>query len=155
MLGIMTITPFAAARRICEIGNWRVTNMKLNKILYLAQMIYMGEHNGEPLINGRFEAWDYGPVQPDVYLKAKIFGAGPIKNIFWEATPSESEEISALNDVANFLLDKNLAELVAMTHWDKGAWAKNYVPGRNGAVIPFADIIAEYNARLKSQITNT
>lgn len=129
--------------------------MKLNKILYLAQMIYIGEHNGEPLINGRFEAWDYGPVQPNVYWKAKIFGAQPIKNIFWEAAPPESEEISALNGFANFLLDKSPAELVAMTHWDKGAWAKNYVPGRNGAVIPFADIVAEYNARLTSQMAHT
>lgn len=151
----MSITPFAAARCICDAGDWQVTNLKLQKILYLAHMIYMGEHNGEPLVNGNFEAWDYGPVQPDVYRKAKIFGARPIQDVFWEAAPSGSEEIRVLNDVSDFLLGKSPAELVAITHWDGGAWAKNYVSGRRGIVIPSADIIAEYNARLESQTAPT
>ena len=146
----MSITPFVAAHRICDRGGWRVTNLKLQKILYLAQMIYMGEHEGEALIAGNFEAWDYGPVQPDVYRKARIFGSRPIKDLFLESAPLEIPEIRALDSVSNVLLDKSPGELVAITHWDKGAWATNYVPGKRGVVIPPTDIIAEYNARVES-----
>ncbi len=146
----MSITPFTAAHRICDRGGWRVTNLKLQKILYLAQMIYIGEHEREVLIAGNFEAWDYGPVQPDVYRKARIFGSRPIQDIFLEDSSLEIPEIRALDSVSNVLLDKTPGEMVAITHWDKGAWAKNYVPGKIGLVISHTDIIAEYNARVES-----
>ncbi|MDQ6665177.1 MAG: DUF4065 domain-containing protein, partial [Acidobacteriota bacterium] len=35
---------------------------------------------GSPLIEQRVEAWEYGPVIPDIYHAFKEFGAGAIKS---------------------------------------------------------------------------
>jgi len=80
----MTISTFAAARRVCERSNWRVTNLAIQKILYLAHMGHMGENGGARLLASQFEAWDYGPVEPNLYHKVKFFGDGPIQDIFPE-----------------------------------------------------------------------
>jgi uncharacterized phage-associated protein len=45
-----------------------MTNLRLNKILYFAQIISLLE-NGRPLFLDDFEAWDLGPVIPSVYRK--------------------------------------------------------------------------------------
>jgi hypothetical protein len=47
------------ARRFCARGDWCVTNLELQKMLYIVQMLYMGETNGHRLIQTQFEAWDY------------------------------------------------------------------------------------------------
>src|SRR3569623_1823287 len=77
----------SVARFICEAGDWNVTNLQLQKIMYLAQMLYMGEHAGERLVDTYFEAWDYGPVSPPLYRKVRGFGAGPIEDVFPDALP--------------------------------------------------------------------
>jgi uncharacterized phage-associated protein len=144
----MPISPEAAARRICQNGNWSVTNLALQKILYLSQMIFMGRNNGARLIDGRFEAWDYGPVQPDVYRKVAMFGSKPIQDVFYgRAIPLDTLEADTLDEVSATLLAKSASELVAITHWENGAWAHNYRPNVRGIIIPERDILDEYRAR--------
>jgi uncharacterized phage-associated protein len=127
-----------------------VTNLALHKILYLAHMVFMGR-TGERLVHATFQAWDYGPVEPDLYRKVRIFGDRPVRDIFFSAPPlDDSPESSVIDEACDHLLDKRPAELVAMTHWKDGAWAKHYRPGVLGIVIPDEDIIAEYNARTAS-----
>jgi len=144
----MAVSPNAAARRICERGNWQVTNLALQKILYLIHMVHLGTE-GEPLINTQFEAWDYGPVEPNLYHRCKMFGAREIQDVFIDV-PEMSDKVAAtsIDDGCNFLIGKKPGELVAMTHWKDGAWARNYVPGTRGVTIPESDIIAEYRARV-------
>lgn len=135
---------------ICERGNWRVTNLQLQKILYMAQMYYMGRHDGEPLTQARFQAWDFGPVDPSVYKKVRMFGSGPIQDVFFEARPfrEDDERRHDLQEVCDSLLPMRPGALVDITHWPNGAWAKYYVPGIKGIEIPNDDIAAEYHARL-------
>lgn len=144
----MSVNSFSVARHICERGNWNVTNLKLQKILYLAHMAYMGEHNGQPLIDGGFEAWDYGPVQPKVYRRVSMFGRDPIRDVFQRSPVLEDATvIRSLNKYIDELITKTPGELVAITHWEDGAWAKKYIPGRLGIDIPNEDILDEYRAR--------
>jgi len=144
----MPLTSFQAARKVCELGGWKVTNLGLQKILYIAQMIFMGENNGARLIDTDFEAWDYGPVSPEVYRRVRMFGANPIQDVFFGvARPNDRLRETALQDVMKFLAGKKPAELVAITHWKEGAWAKNYQPGAFGIVIPDKDILDEYRKR--------
>lgn len=43
-----------------------LTNLALQKILYFAHALFLIE-NDRPLVNGDFEAWQYGPVHPVAY----------------------------------------------------------------------------------------
>lgn len=146
----MSIASSSAARHICARGNWGVTNLALQKILYMAHMVHLGR-TGQRLVNAEFQAWDYGPVEPALYRQVRNFGNKPIQDVFfWAAPIIGTQEEATLNEACNFLLQKTPGELVAMTHWQNGAWARRYVPGSRGIPIPDADIIAEYRARVGS-----
>ena len=54
-----------------------VSNLKLQKLLYFVQGQAIKVY-GERAFTESIEAWDYGPVVRSVYLKFRIFGAGPI-----------------------------------------------------------------------------
>ena len=54
-----------------------ITNMKLQKLVYYAQGIYLAMR-GEPLFNEKIYAWDYGPVCNDLYQKYKHHESNPI-----------------------------------------------------------------------------
>jgi uncharacterized phage-associated protein len=138
------LSVFDAARFICARGKWQVTNLALQKILYLAHMMFMGL-TGRPLVNEAFQAWDYGPVSPSLYQRVKIFGRDPIGNVFHSANPIQDPEREAvLAKVCDRLLVKSPAELVAITHRRDGAWARNYKLDAKGVEIPDRDILQEY-----------
>ena len=107
----------------------------------------MGIHEGMPLVRGQFEAWDYGPVHPDLYYEVKQFGADPVQNIFRSIPDISGDQAIKLLDDAVDQLSGNASRLVAITHWSEGAWAKNYVPGERGIAIPNEDILQEYRKR--------
>lgn len=148
-MGIMVARLDSVCKFICEQGGWKVSNLQLQKILYLAQMYYMGRHAGEPLCDAQFEAWDYGPVEPSLYKKVRMFGSSPVQDVFFDARPFRDDDPRRidLKEVCDALLSKRAGELVDITHSSNGAWAKNYVPRIRGIKIPNNDIIAEYNRR--------
>jgi uncharacterized phage-associated protein len=149
------ISALSGAKWLCEKSGWRLSNLQLQKLLYIAHMLHLGNNNGEPLIDGRFEAWNYGPVEKSVYHRAKVFGADPVGNIFYDVPDIKNAPtaFAALEETYEALKSASPAKLVAVTHWEKGAWAKHYIPGARGIVIPNSDIAREYHDRIKSQPT--
>lgn len=144
----MAISAISAAKALCEETGWSISNLALQKMLYIAHMLYYGR-TGEPLIRDSFEAWDYGPVVPSVYHRAKAFGSDSVRNVFHGAKQIEDKRArEAIQQTVAALRDKRPGELVAITHWDGGAWAKHYTNGRN-AIIPHEDILQEYRERVK------
>ena len=138
----------SAARRLCERSGWKLTNLELQKMLYLAQMQFLGQ-TGERLVDESFEAWDYGPVSPCIYHQVKAFGSSAIKDVFHGAPPIIDQSILNYIDSAyNSLSKYSAGKLVSITHWEDGAWAKNYIPNTKGVPIPDEDIIVEYKQRL-------
>lgn len=144
----MAVSGLAAAKRLCQISDWSLSNLSIQKLLYIAHMFRLGQR-GKPLVLDNFEAWDYGPVIPSVYHAAKIYGSGPVRNVFRsvENISEESAENKWLEDVYSALGDKTPGALVAITHTDNGAWAKNYIPGRYNIIISNEDILEEYRSR--------
>ena len=138
-----------AAETLVEIGGKAFSNLQIQKLLYLGQMFYLGE-NGTPMFDDDFEAWKLGPVVPSVYQRAKIYGSRPVENLFTDSClPQGSPERKMLERVLGELPDKSPWKLVAITHWDKGAWARNYTNGDFGSLIPKDDIRNEYAARVE------
>lgn len=143
----MAITTPTAAKAVCELRGWQVSNLALQKILYIAHMVHLGRHN-VPLVPDTFEAWDYGPVIPSLYHQVKMFGAEPVKDVFYLAGRVPSGlELQTLSEVVSFLAPMTPGQMVSMTHWDDGAWAKFYRPGARGVSIPNEAIANEFRAR--------
>lgn len=109
----------------------------------------LGRSDGaQGLVADKFQAWDYGPVLPVLYHRAKAFGSGPVQNVFQIYQLPTGSDGAIIEETVSALAGKSAGELVAITHWEKGAWAKNYVPGSQGIVIPDADILDEYRRRV-------
>ena len=99
-------------------------------------------------MEGNFEAWDFGPVHPELYHEAKIFGARPVRNIFrGEEDLPDGHEKKIIEAAYDKLRDCTGAMLVGITHRSDGAWANNYRPGTKGIVIPNGEILEEYRKR--------
>lgn len=146
----MTISVFSAARYLCEKSGWTLSNLQLQKLVYLAHMVHLGSVDREKgLIRERFEAWDYGPVSPALYSEARAFGSGSVKNIFHgHKVPEDAEALATLDAIYDDVGNLSAGRLVEITHRKNGAWDKAYIPGARGVTISNESIRDEYDDRL-------
>ena len=146
----MAIHIHRAALYVGTNTGWSKSNLAMQKIIYIAHMLHLGNQNS-PLVENFFEAWDYGPVHPDLYHKAKVFGADNVKNIFrtYDDLDDSLPETKTLKDTLERISNYSGAQLVAITHCDYGAWHKNYIPGKRYTVISNSDIREEFKERVK------
>lgn len=143
----MTLRVNDAAAYLCDKSGWRLSNLPLQKILYMADMNFVGI-NGHRMLDEDFEAWDYGPVIPSLYHKCKAFGAKPIPPVFWGAKDITGTREGDMLDLAWQNLHKATpGALVEKTHSAEGAWVKRYVPGARQRIISTDDMIEEYGRR--------
>ena len=56
-----------------------LTNLQLQKIIFFAHGTYLTQFNS-PLVINRFEAWEHGPVIPELYHALKQYGDRNIKS---------------------------------------------------------------------------
>ncbi|MEN2988994.1 type II toxin-antitoxin system antitoxin SocA domain-containing protein [Tistrella sp. BH-R2-4] len=144
----MTVDTLSAAKHLCEKSHWSLSNLKLQKVLYIAHMMHLGQF-GMPLINGYFEAWDYGPVEPKLYHHVKAFGREPVGPVFGlVADVSDPVASDVLDRTFDRLSNMTPGQLVGVTHWERGAWARYYNPRVRGVLIPNDAIRSEYRERI-------
>lgn len=137
-----------AAKTMCEHSKWGLSNLQLQKILYIAQLYWVGLERGS-LINDTFQAWNYGPVLPSVFHEVKIFGSNPIENIFQSVQDiCDPERKAFLQNAVDKLKAIPPSNLIGWTHHDNGAWASCYVAGQRNVNIPYESIVKEYNERI-------
>lgn len=134
------------ASTLAEMSGWTLSNLQLQKLLYLAQMFHLGEQ-GTPIFDDDFEAWKLGPVVPSLYQQARIYGSKPVKSLFTDRRLEDGSGKDVLRRTLSELPDLRPWKLVAITHWERGAWAKHYAEGDFGCVIPKGDILDEYKTR--------
>jgi uncharacterized phage-associated protein len=128
-----------------RLSGWELSNLEIQKIAYIAEMLHLGRE-GEPLIAENWQAWSYGPVQPDLYHKAKIFGADPVKDIFIVPPLKDGgTKHNAVNDAYDLMASLTPGQMIEVTHRPNGAWAATYIPGVRGRVIPKEAIREEYD----------
>ena len=126
-----------------------LTQMQLQKLTYIADGWNMAI-NGSPLVTDTAQAWDYGPVFPDLYDHTKFFGGRPIGRLitpddddavrfFGRATdharPYEAdlqpEERAVIDHVWKRYGQLSGARLSALTHQEGTPWSKAYRQGKN------------------------
>jgi len=148
----VAVSSLAAAKTVCELREWQISNLSLQKIIYIAHMFHLG-NTGNPLINSTFQAWDYGPVIPELYHKVKGFGSSFIGNVFhWtNSIDPKTDEFRTLKEIADQTRNLSAATLVDITHWKRGAWNKIYKSGVRGAIIPNSEILKEYHGRIEAK----
>lgn len=144
----MSMSATKALRRLCELKKWTITNLEAQKLLYFGQMISLGKSSGKsPMIDGHFQAWELGPVLPEAYHQAKMFGNKPIKSFIFSGSGPVPKWDPILEEALENFGDLTGSQLVAESHWSEGAWVKYFRAGARGIDIPNADILAEYRAR--------
>ena len=89
-----------------------ISNLQLQKILYYIQGEYMKKNHGEVLFNECIEAWQYGPVVPDVYYEYNIYSASRIID------KQEEIEIAEYNKaiIDEVIVNKSLLRASRLVH---------------------------------------
>ena len=151
----MAISSIDAGKTLCELSEWKLSNLRLQKLLYIAHMYHLGLRKS-PLIVEDFEAWMYGPVEPNLYHHAKGFGSNPVRNVFPReaGAPEDGSEYALLRESVQATQGMSGAKLVSFTHWEKGAWYQVYKPKMYGIPIPNELILKEYEARKEARSQN-
>lgn len=101
-----------------------ITNVRLQKLLYFAQGCSLARY-GKPLFCAPIEAWNYGPVVPEVYRRYKVFGRQGIVTSDHPADDAFTpEEQDLLLDVAREYDRYSTPELVNLTHAADAPWSR-------------------------------
>lgn len=93
-----------------------ISHLKLQKLLYYAQGLYLAM-TGAPLFPERIEAWQHGPVVPDIYQAFKGWGGNPIPVEQGKARGIRDEAVvDFLNEVYDVFGQYSAWKLRNMTH---------------------------------------
>lgn len=123
-----------------------ISNLKLQKLLYFIQGLFLAT-DGEPCFFNKIEAWDFGPVVPDVYRHYRVFGSNNIPYIekyvdiknhdFWNSETIRYDD-RIIQEIDKYKIDLILdlfkkysaTQLVNITH-QQAPWKNVYYSGRN------------------------
>lgn len=126
-------------------GNNDLTNLKLQKILYFAQVEFLKETN-KPLFDEPIEAWQYGPVVRNVYEWLKGCGAYVVTDfdVILENTENLPDNIKEFLDrIWNKYQKYSAWGLVEETHKKGSAWDKVYAGGSGDKEIISLDLLKQ------------
>ena len=120
-----------------------ISNMKLQKLLYLAQGIHLALKNDTPLFADSIEAWKYGPVIPSVYHKFKIYFSGdiPVTHPFASGTATlDEDQLKLVRKVVDLYGGLSAISLSNFTHLQESPWFSVYNAKTFSAEIPTSSI---------------
>jgi uncharacterized phage-associated protein len=114
-----------------------ISNLKLQKLVYYAQAYHLAMY-GEPLIPEQVEAWEHGPVVPDLYRSYKQHGSEPIPPPDdFDASEYDPRTRELLDEVYDVYGQYSAWKLRNMTHAER-PWSEAYGDGARGRVISHA-----------------
>ena len=95
----------------------KLTNLKLQKILYYAQGWYLANFD-TPLFEDTIEAWRYGPAIRSVYQEFKDSGSSvldtPIEE--WEINEIDKDTKNFLDEIWKIYKQYSGSDLITLTH---------------------------------------
>ncbi|MGN0242403.1 MAG: Panacea domain-containing protein [Candidatus Weimeria sp.] len=122
-----------------------ITNMQLQKILYLIQTEYIG--HGSLAFEDNFEAWSFGPAIPEIYYKYGVFGADTIDICLYDFSLSE-KDAAIIDPMVESLREDTPWTLSQKANGSGSPWEKVYCSRTgNRKVIPKELISSSIKAR--------
>lgn len=126
-------------------GGERLTNLKLQKLLYYQQGFYLAFF-GTPLFAENVEAWMYGPVVPAVYDEYSAYGSSALPEVKVPVSLSEDEE-ELFNEVYDAYREFSAIGLMNRTHSER-PWL-DAVPHDRGTVITQESMMAYFKTQIQ------
>ena len=142
--------------KIAKAKGKSLTPMQLLKLTYIAHGWSLALRN-KGLFYNQIEAWQYGPVIPDLYHSTKSYGRKPIplKRI---GDPNDTqvspEDYAFLEDVFDKYGHLDGITLSYLTHQAGSPWSQVYQEGARSIKIPNS-LIAEYYRELARERSRT
>lgn len=120
----------------CNEQNKAISNLKLQKMLYFVQAEFLVA-KGQPCFADKIEAWDFGPVVPEVYREYKIFGSAniPVIGRWLYPTSLSADDRKLVDGIIDECAQYSASDLVEITH-NQSPWMDAYIPGRNQEILP-------------------
>ena len=116
-----------------ELGDG-ISNLKLQKLVYYAQGFHLAIHD-RPLFPGRIEAWEHGPVVPELYHTYKSHGGGNIPApLDFDPEAIDPDVASLLDEVYSVFGQYSAWKLRNMTHEER-PWKEAYEETTRGRII--------------------
>lgn len=110
----------------CKENGYSISNLKLQKLLYFVQAQFL-VNLGTAAFDEDIEAWDFGPVVPEVYQYFKIWGNSEIP--FNEAVGAREKILEAhqqeIDEILNECAPYTASALVGITH-SQAPWIDAY-----------------------------
>lgn len=128
-------------------GGDRLTNLKLQKLLYYQQGYHLAVF-GTPLFTEKIEAWMYGPVVPCIYDKYSKYGSSALPEVN-EIIPFSQEEEELFNNVYDAYKEFSAIGLMNRTH-SEAPWI-NARPHDRGTEITLESMSAYFRTQLYQQ----
>lgn len=113
-------------------NNIGITNLILNNLVYLTQVEAL-RATGNPIFSDRIEAWDCGPVEPEVYAACHKFGFERVP------TPKEAAAVDGrMAAIVDATVKKygrlNAFDLMELSHREGSAWRTIYKHGKRAEI---------------------
>lgn len=126
--------------------NKTFTPMQLIKLVYLAHGWMLALYN-RPLTDETIEAWQYGPVIPDLYHAIKQYRGNPVQTIDCEDAILDDDASDVIDQVYQQYGHLNGIKLSMVTHEKNSPWEKTW---NNNKVIISNDLITDYYQELSA-----
>ena len=119
-----------------------ISNMKLQKLVFFAQVLSVCMDKNDPLVSSNFHAWDYGPVSPLLYKKIKQFGSAflslenrKVQEVFAGCTPiSDPRALAIIHAIWDQFKGYTSVQLSMLSHHRDSPWSVVYNTNRYGII---------------------
>lgn len=117
----------------CKNDGNPISNLQLQKILYYIQKEFLQSNNGEVAFDDQIEAWQFGPVVPNVYYEFCGYGAMTILSEY-EVNHLIKKDQSIIDKIVEEKRTLNPWDMVEETHKPGGAWDQAYKNGNKSII---------------------
>lgn len=121
----------------CMTDGKPISNLRLQKTMYYIQKDFI--KRGNEAFMDDIEAWQFGPVVPNVYYRFSGYGSMPITAIYEDSIVGcySTSDINTIDTIIESKRELDPWDMVEETHKANGAWDRVFKNGLgNHNVIP-------------------